>query len=60
MDILDTKTDEELIKSLVVEIAKASNELSCATADIKKARNRLSFLVVLANKLIERTGDKQK
>ena len=57
MDMLDRKTDEELLRSLLAEVAKANNEINCATADLKKARNRLSFLVVLTNKLIDRTGD---
>lgn len=54
MDILDKKTDEELLRSLLGEIAKARNELSCAKGDLDKANSRLSFLIVLANTLIER------
>jgi hypothetical protein len=57
MDILDRQTDEELIRSLLAEIAKANNELNCATNDLKKARSRLSFLIALTNKLIDRQGD---
>lgn len=57
MDVIDTKTDEELLRSLLAEIAKANNEINCASNDLKKARNRLSFLIVVANKLIERQGD---
>ena len=60
MDILDSKSDRELLKSLIAEIAKANNELNCAAADTKKAKSRLNFLIVLANKLIDRTEDKQK
>lgn len=60
MDVLDRKTDNELLRSLVAEVAKANNELNCATNDLKKARSRLSFLVVLTNKLIDREEDKQK
>jgi len=59
MDILDKKTDEELLHSLIEEIAKAKNELRCAKADIDKANNRIGFLIVLANKLIDRTGDRK-
>ena len=54
MDILDEKSDAELIRSAVGEIAKARNELLCAKADVEKATSRLNFLLVLANKLIER------
>jgi hypothetical protein len=57
MDILDKKNDTELLESVVAEAAKASNELNCAQNDIKKAKSRLSFLVVLANELIKRKGD---
>lgn len=57
MDILDRKTDSELLLSALAEIAKAKNEIQCAENDIKKARNRLNFLIVLTNKLIERQGD---
>ena len=57
MDVLDKKTDEELIRSLLGEIAKANNELNCATNDLKKARSRLSFLIAVTNTLIDRQGD---
>jgi hypothetical protein len=59
MDILDKKSDAELLQSLIEEIAKAKNELRCAKADIDKANNRIGFLIVLANKLIDRTGDRK-
>lgn len=54
MDILDSKTDKDLIKCLLAEVAKARNELSCAKGDLDKANNRLNFLLVIANKLIDR------
>lgn len=57
MDILDKKSDEELIRSLLAEIAKANNEINCATNDLKKARSRLSFLIAVTNTLIDRQGD---
>lgn len=53
-DLLDTKTDSELLHSLIAEIAKAKNEIGCAKRDIDKATSRLSFLVVLTNKLKDR------
>lgn len=59
-DIIDTKTDQELTESVLAEVAKARNELQCAQSDIRKAQNRLSFLIVVANKLIERKGDQKK
>lgn len=57
MDILDKKSDEELYRSLLGEVAKARNEVACARADLDKANGRLSFLLVVINKLIERKGD---
>jgi hypothetical protein len=54
MDILDSKTRNELLKSLVAELAKAGNELKCAQTDITKAQSRLNFLLVVANELINR------
>jgi hypothetical protein len=57
MDILDKKTDAELLKSLLGEIAKARNELACAQGDLSKANSRLGFLIVVANTLIERQKD---
>ena len=57
MDILDQKTDKELLKSLLGELAKAKNELACAKGDIDKISSRISFLLVVANTMINRQGD---
>lgn len=57
MQILDTKTDDELLRSLLAELAKTRNELSCARGDIEKANSRLAFLLALANTLIDRSKD---
>lgn len=54
MDILDSKTNQELLQSIIAESAKATNEIRCAKADIDKAQGRLRFCVLLANKMIER------
>jgi len=54
MEVLDKKTDEELLRSIICEIAKAKNELNCAKGDIEKATSRLNFLLVVTNKLAER------
>jgi len=53
-DLMDSKSDDELLRSMIAETAKAKNEIACAKKDIEKATGRLNFLVVLANKLIER------
>ena len=57
MDILDSKTDKQLLESLIAEIAKATNEIKCARGDIDKAQGRIKFLLVLAHTLIERQKD---
>lgn len=54
MDILESKSQKELLSSLVAELAKAGNELKCAQTDITKAQSRLNFLLVVANELINR------
>lgn len=54
MEIIDQKTDAELLKSLLAEIAKTNNELKCAQQDLNKANSRLSFALVLINTLINR------
>ena len=42
---------------MLAEAAKATNEIKCAQADLDKAQNRISFLILLINKMIERTKD---
>ena len=57
MDILDTKSNDELLRSLLAELAKTRNELACAKADIDKINSRIGFLLVVANTLIDRKKD---
>lgn len=54
MDILNKKTDKELLQSLLAEAAKSNNELKCAKADIEKAQNRIGFILVLVNHLLNK------
>ena len=54
MDVLDNKTDKELLDSLLPEVAKAMNEIRCAKRDLEKATSRISFLLVITNELINR------
>jgi hypothetical protein len=56
-DLLDNKSTDELLRSMLAEIAKANNEIACAKRDIDKATSRMNFLIVLANKLINRSTD---
>ena len=57
MDVIDSKTTEQLHVSMLAELAKTSNELRCAKADIEKISSRLSFLLAVTNNLINRTKD---
>jgi hypothetical protein len=57
MELLDRKTNDELLKSLLAEIAKANNEIRCSRQDTEKALNRLNFALVLINTLINREED---
>jgi hypothetical protein len=57
MDLLDSKTDQDLLRSLLAELAKANNEIKCAKADLDKATSRMKFLILLANILIDRQKD---
>ena len=58
MDVLDTTPTPDLLKSVIVELAKASAELRCAQADLTKAKSRLSFAIAVANRLTEKEIDR--
>jgi len=51
---IDSKTDQELLRSLLAEIAKSSAELRCAQGDVDKAQSRLQFAVAVLNTMIKR------
>ena len=57
MDVIDKKSDKELIESLIAEVAKASNEIKCAKGDIEKAQSRIRFINLVLHTLIDRQGD---
>ena len=59
MGVIDDKTDTELGQSIVAELAKAQNEISCAKRDLEKASNRITFSLALQNTLINRQKDKR-
>lgn len=56
-DLIDKKSDEELLQSVIAESAKASAEIKSAKADIEKIQKRMQFILLLVNKLIERKKD---
>jgi len=57
MDLLNDKTDKEILESLIAEIAKATNEVKCARGDLEKAQGRIRFLLVLTHELLNRQQD---
>lgn len=60
MEVLETKSTENLQQTMLAELAKSSSELRCAQRDLEKASNRLGFCLVLLNELIDRNRDSQK
>ena len=54
MDLIDDKTDIDILKSVLAELAKSKAELQCARNDLEKINSRLSFNIVLVNRLIAR------
>jgi len=58
MEIVQDKENRELITSLLAEIAKSKNEVTCAQTDIHKALGRLNFSLVMLNELINRENNK--
>lgn len=57
MDVLQNKSNIELLQSMLAETAKTLNEVNCARKDIDKARNRLTFQIAVINELINRKED---
>jgi poly(3-hydroxyalkanoate) synthetase len=57
MDLIETKTDLALLRSLLAEVAKAQNEITQARLDIDKAQSRIRFSLLIINKLIDRKVD---
>lgn len=54
MDVLKRRTQQELIQSLLAEIAKSQNEVRCAQGDLNKANNRISFCIAVLNEILSR------
>lgn len=57
MEVLEKATRQELLQSVLAEIAKATNEVNCASKDLQKARSRLTFLIAVTNELLNREED---
>ena len=59
MQIWNTKTTLEILKSMEAEIAKAQNELRCARGDVEKASNRIAFCISAIHNLKNRKDIKE-
>ncbi len=57
MDVLENKSNKELLQSMLAETAKCLNEVNCARKDLDKARNRLAFQIAVLNTMINREED---
>jgi hypothetical protein len=55
MDLLKHKSDQEILESILAEIAKSTNEIRCAQGDIQKANSRMTFAIAAINELLNRT-----
>lgn len=56
MRVIDTKSDQDVLLSLLAEVAKATNEIKCAQSDLAKSQSRLSFALACINELLYRQG----
>lgn len=54
MDLLNNKSTQQIAQSLIGEVAKANNEITCAVNDISKAKSRLSFCIAALNEINRR------
>jgi hypothetical protein len=57
MDLLKHKSDQDILESILAEIAKSTNEIRCASGDIQKANGRMTFAIAAINELIKRQKD---
>ena len=57
MDLLKHKSDQDILESILAEIAKSTNEIRCAYGDIQKAQGRMAFAIAAINELINRQKD---
>jgi len=55
--IFDDKTDDEIFRSIVAEIAKALSEIRCAKKDLEQADVRMKFALATVHHLKQRYED---
>jgi hypothetical protein len=57
MQLLESKSDSELVRSLLAEVAKSQHEIRCAQGDLNKSQNRINFCLAVINELLSRYQD---
>lgn len=55
--IFDDKTDQEILRSIEGEVAKALAEIRCARNDLTQAETRMRFALATVHHLKQRYGD---
>jgi len=55
--IFDSKTDDEIFRSIEAEIAKALAEMRCAKKDLEQAEVRMKFALATVHYLKQRYED---
>ena len=55
--IFDTLTNEQLIRSMEAEAAKAISEIKCSRKDLEQADARLRFLLSVIHHMKDKIGN---
>jgi len=55
--LFDELSDEQILRSMIAESAKAISELKCARRDLEQADARLRFLLGAIHHLRDKIGD---
>ena len=55
--LFDSKTDDEIFRSIEGEVAKALSELRCARKDLEQAEVRMKFALATIHYLKQRYED---
>jgi len=55
--LFDKLTEEDLLKSMLAEAAKATAELKCARKDLEQADARLRFILSVIHHMKDRIGE---
>jgi hypothetical protein len=56
--VVDSTSDDGLLKTLVEQTAKARSELECAQRDLETAKGRMNLNLVIVHSLIDKRKGK--